>query len=208
LINPRSELHACDSNNLPLDSSDGESLLGSLASAAYSRIPPNFPRPFHAVGHSLGAAILASMSVDHPKDIRSVSLICPAFRGQQEHRLLVARRAWAFSWQFLQVAQASSAYHVSRDFVRNVVLQPQKATRLSCVPLHEVDAKLYSLVSIPKLVISAEFDDIYPASESTKIGGARNSLVPGGHEWVITNAEDAASIVREFIASVEARTLH
>jgi len=154
--------------------------------------------PVVALGHSMGAQIVAELAARHPELVTRVVLLAPTVNPEE-------RSGWMQPWRLLQDVSNDSPV-VSMVGLR---LYAQAGVRWYLRELRSMlDHDLREVlprVQQPTLVIRGEEDRVVPAAWASEV---RDLLPHGelriargkGHEAMLTGADPLATIVMEFAA--------
>ena len=165
----------------------------------------------HIVGHSMDGIIAQQLALDHPRRVRSLSLLCTFARGKDAARLT----PWVL-WMFLRTRIGSRPMRRrafvemlwppstlaagNRDAIasqlapllgRDLADQPAVVMKqVQALARHDASARLSALGDIPTWVLSAEHDPIAKASYGRQIADA----IPGARFGEFANASHAVPL--------------
>jgi pimeloyl-ACP methyl ester carboxylesterase len=167
----------------------------------------------HIVGHSLGGCVAQQMALLDPARIKSLSLLCTSARGADATRL-----TWKMAWlgarsrigtrqmrrlAFLQMVlspqylatcdQKKVAEDLAPIFGHDLAdTPPIVMPQLGALKRFDVTSRLNELAAIPTLVLSAQYDIIFPP----RYGHALADGIPGAHFIEFPNAAHGVTIER------------
>lgn len=183
----------------------------------------------HVVGHSMGGVIAQQLALDHPKRIRSLSLLCTFARGKDAARLTpwvlwmtlrtrigtrrMRRRAFLeMIWSDDRISNSRRdelAEQLASIFGRDLADSPPVILKqIRALAQHDASNRLHELSHIPSLVLSAERDPIAPPcygkSIVTHLPKAQFAILEGvSHAAPIQQAAEVNYRLRAFIDSAE-----
>lgn len=160
--------------------------------------------PLTAVGHSMGAQVVAELAAAHPELVDSLVLIAPTVnRHERTARRQAARMLQDFSHNSPVVLGKGLVAYVRTGplwFVRK--LRPTLAHRIEdCLPR----------IHLPALVLRGEEDPVCPNEWARELAallpdGELRELADRGHEALISSGEPVARIVADWVAEHPGRT--
>lgn len=186
----------------------------------------------HLVGHSMGGVVAQQVALDHPRRVRSLSLLCTFGRAKDGARLTPwvlwmtlrtrlgsrpSRRRAFLEMLFpagYQPAEGEEALAarvaglIGRDLADQPPIVMQQVRALS---RHDASDRLGRLAGIPALVISGELDPIarpaYGRMLAERIPGAAFEVWPGtAHGLMLQQPEAVNDRLRRFFAEAETGT--
>lgn len=185
-------------------------------------------KPVHLVGVSMGAAVALRTALDGRLDVRSLTLVRPAFdenpsprhlqcmaaigRALRDSPVDVARAQFRASPEHLAVAAVSAAGAASLLAQFDDPLARERSVRLREVPRNTAYASAAELdrVRVPTLVLGAERDPVHPLAIATSwaagVPAARLVLLPSRDDDPARHRQVTRDTVGGFLAGSLAET--
>lgn len=211
---------------------DGPVLVESMAEDVFALINHLGWESAHVVGHSLGGVIAQQFALNHPQQVRSLSLLCTFSQGAQGARLsplivwlgLRTRigtrqsRRRAFLEILLprkEVQEVEDITGLAEQYAqwigRDLADQPPIVMKqLRALAKHDASKELHRLGSIPTLVLSADEDPIalpeFGKDLAKRIPGAQFELLRGvSHGVSLQEPREINQRIKNFILECEKR---